>query len=358
MPIRLKDIARDLNLSVITISKALRGNSDISDATRQRILARMKELDYRPNLTARSLATGQSFIAGLIVPDLLNPFYTELALSLSVELRRQSYSLILASSDGQPEIERSEIRMMLARGVDTLLIASCQRDPAGLLVLEAQNKEAQDTEAPNTPFVLIDRAIPGLDANFVGIDDAAGGRLATEHLLQLGRKRLAYLGGPEPNHAAPDRLRGFRAALQAHGIPLAEEFLLTDPPDAADPAADLAGYRMMRTLLQLPTRPDGVFCHNDVIAIGAMKAAQEAGLSIPADIAFVGFDNVRYSKYLQIPLTSVDQLTPQLGIAAAQLALSLVAERKDPPAPRSILLAPTLVVRQSSLDERTRTEPS
>lgn len=334
MAIRLKDIARDLNVSVITVSKAMRGNTDISEATRERVLARMKELDYQPNMVARSLVTGQSFIIGLIVPDLLNPFFTELAKSLGSALRRQSYGLVLTSSEDNAEVEQSEIRMMLARGVDALLIASCQPTLQGFMSVHNQN----------TPFVLLDRPFPHLRANFVGTDDYAGGRLATEHLISLGRKRLAYIGSPDLSPAA-ERFRGFRMALRDHDIELQDEFVLSSP--AVEDSGDDAGYEMMQRLLKRRSRPNGVFCHNDVVAIGAMKATLDAGLSIPKDIAFVGFDNVRYSKYLQIPLTSVDQSTTQLGVAAAQLALDLIAKKVDKP--KTILLAPSLVVRQSTI---------
>ena len=334
MAIRLKDIARDLNVSVITVSKALRGTKDISEATRERVLKRMKELDYRPNLTARSLATGHSFIIGLIVPGLLNPFFTELAQSLGGALRKQSYGLILASSEDNPEVEQSEIRMMLARGVDALLIASCQSTLEGFY-------NVQDL---STPFVLLDRPFPHLRANFVGTDDYAGGKIATEHLIEIGRKRLAYIGSPDLGPAA-DRFRGFRMALRGHDLELREDLVLSGP-DAGE-SSDNAGYEMMRALLKRKSKPNGVFCHNDIIAIGAMKATLDSGLSIPQDIAFVGFDNVKYSKYLQIPLTSVDQSTEKLGIASAQLALELVAKRVE--RPRNILLAPTLVIRESTV---------
>jgi len=334
MAIRLKDIARDLNVSVITVSKALRGNTDISEAMRQRVLARMKELDYQPNMTARGLATGHSFIVGLIVPDLLNPFFTELAKSLGGALRSQSYGLILASSEDDPEIEKSEIRMMLARGVDALLIASCQEKLEGFMTVHNQG----------TPFVLLDRPFPHLRANFVGTDDYSGGKLATEHLIQLGRKRLAYIGSPDLSPAA-DRFRGFRFALRDYDIELREDLILSRPDEEVP--ADNAGYEMMRTLLKRKSKPNGVFCHNDVVAIGAMKATLDAGLSIPRDVAFVGFDNVKYSKYLQIPLTSVDQSTQHLGETAALLALDLIAKKVDKP--RTILLAPTLVVRESTV---------
>ena len=334
MAVRLKDIARDLNVSIITVSKAMRGNTDISESTRKRVLARMKELDYQPNMAARSLVTGQSFIIGLIVPDLLNPFFAELAKSLGSALRKQSYGLILASSEDNAEVEQSEIRMMLARGVDVLLIASCQPVLQGFMSVHNQS----------TPFILIDRPFPRLRANFVGTDDFAGGKLATEHLIGLGRKRLAYIGSPDLGPEA-DRFRGFRIALRDHDIALRDEFVLSNPQ--VEESGDDVGYEMMQALLKRRPRPDGVFCHNDVVAIGAMRATLDAGVSIPKDIAFVGFDNVRYSKYLQIPLTSVDQSTGQLGEAAAQLALDLIAKTVDKP--KTILLSPTLVVRESTV---------
>jgi len=334
MAIRLKDIARELGVSAITVSKALRGNTDISEATRQRILARVKELDYEPNLTARSLATGRSYIVGLIVPDLLNPFFTELAKSLGKALREQSYGLILSSSEDDGEIEKKEIRMMLARGVDALLIASCQPALEGFFGLPQQR----------TPFVLLDRPFPRLRANFVGTDDYAGGKLAAEHLIGLGRRRLAYIGSPDVSEGA-DRCRGFRNALRDDNIEVDENLILSNPLIAG--SADKEGYAMMRTLLKRRPRPNGVFCHNDVVAIGAMKATLDAGLSVPGDIAFVGFDNVRYSQYLQIPLTSVDQSTARLGETAAKLALELIDKKPDKP--KTILLAPTLVARESTL---------
>jgi len=334
LPIRLKDIARELKLSVITVSKALRSDSDISDATRERVLACMKRLDYQPNMAARALATGSSSTIGLIVPDLVNPFFAELAKSLSGALGKESYGLILASSEDNPELERSEIRMMLARGVDALLLASCQPTLDGFL--PAHNA--------GLPFVLLDRPFPHLRANFVGSDDFAGGKLATEHLLHIGRKRLAYIGSPDLSPAA-DRYRGFRIALRDRDIELREDLVL--PNLGVEKPSASAGYDLMRTLLKRKDKPDGVFCHNDVVAIGAIKAALDAGLSIPGDIAIVGFDNVPYSEYLQIPLTSVDQCTRKLGEAAAQLALDLVAKRVDKPS--NILLAPTLVVRESTI---------
>jgi LacI family transcriptional regulator len=333
MPIRLKDIARDLGISVITASKALRGAKDISEETRQRVLKRMAELNYRPNMMARGLASGKTFIVGLVVPDLLHPFFAEFAKSLNGVLRRQNYGIILASSEEDPEIEQQEISRVLARGVDALLIASCQPILQGFYGIEDQR----------TPFILIDRDFPHLRANFVGTDDFLVGQLATAHLLQIGKRRIAHIAGPK---LAPgtDRLHGYQAALQEKHMTVPPPYIIGN--SKVEEVGEAAGYEGMQKLLKLKPRPDAVFCYNDLMAIGAMHATLEAGLTIPGDIAFVGCGNVRYSDYLRIPLSSIDQSTALLGKHAGDLALELIQKKSS--TPRKIRVEPSLIVRASS----------
>jgi LacI family transcriptional regulator len=333
MTVRLKDIARDLGISVITASKALRGTRDISEETRQRVLKRMAELNYRPNMMARGLASGKSFIVGLVVPDLLHPFFAEFAKSLNGILRPKNYGIFLASSEEDPAIEQQEIRSVLARGVDALLIASCQRTLQGFYGVEDQR----------TPFILIDRDFPSLRANFVGTDDFRVGKIATEHLLKLRRRRIAHIAGPELTPGI-DRLHGYQKTLREHDAMMSAKYVIHNLK--VEEIGEAAGYEGMRKLLKLKPRPDAVFCYNDLIAIGGMQAVLEAGLSIPDDIAFVGCGNVRYSDYLRIPLSSVDQSTAVLGKYAGDLVLELIG--KNSGAPKKLRVDPTLVVRASS----------
>lgn len=334
MAVRLKDIAKDLGVSLITVSKALRGVEDISEETRQRVLKRVAELNYRPNMLARGLASGKTFIIGLVVPDLLHPFFAEFAKSLNGLLRQNNYGLILASSEEDPEIEQQEIRTALARGIDALLIASCQPTLRGFYGIEDQR----------TPFVLIDRDFPHLRANFVGTDDYRAGLLATGHLLATGKRRIAHIAGPELAPAA-DRLRGYRTALAEHDLSVRERYIVAS--SRVEELGEDAGYRGMREFLRLKPRPDAVFCYNDLTAIGAMQAVLEAGLSIPGDIAFVGCGNVRYSDYLRVPLSSIDQSTGALGEHAGKLALDLIRDRTG--TPKNIRVEPKLVIRASSV---------
>jgi LacI family transcriptional regulator len=334
LAVRLKDIAQDLGVSTVTVSKVLRGNPDIGAATRARVLDRMRELNYQPNMLARALASGQSFAVGLVVPDLVHPFFAEFARSLSGHLRPNGYALVLASSEEDPEVERSEIRTLLNRGMDAILLASCEPHTTDRPLLFGEA----------TPLVLIDRRFRGLKANFVGSDDVLAGELATAHLLAIGRRRIAHIGGKGTSPSV-DRQKGYVKALAAAGIKLDNELVVTR--ERFDESGDIAGYQAMLELLALERRPDAVFCYNDMSAIGAMQAAMDAGLSIPGDIAFVGCGNLRYAPFLKVPLSSIDHSTDRMGELAAQLVLGLAAN-PDQPA-KVTLIKPKLAVRQSSV---------
>jgi LacI family transcriptional regulator len=334
MAVRMKDIARDLGVSVVTVSKVLRNHSDISEATRQRVLQRMKELNYQPNLTARALVTGRSYIVGLVVPDLVHPFFAQLAKGISAVLRAQGYSLILASSEEDPELECEEINRLLARSLDALIIASTQADAEGL-------RRLRESE---TPCILIDRMFEGFPASFVGVDDVRVGEMATEHLIAIGCRRIAHIRGPQVSTAF-GRLEGYQRALARHGMAPLPGYI--PAATVGDDNSEARGWNAMRQLLELDPLPDGVFCYNDPAAMGAMNAILDAGLRIPEDIAIIGCGNVHYGASLRVPLSSIDQQSAAIGEQAAKLALKLMAAKRSP-RPKQILLEPRLVVRAST----------
>jgi len=333
MAVRLKDIAADLGVSTVTVSKVLRGGVDIGERTRARVLKRMAELNYQPNMQARGLASGRSFAVGLVVPDLVHPFFGEFAKALAGALRASGLAVVLASSEEDPDIERQEIRTLVNRGVDVLLVASCQR-----------SEEAEFSTRKGLPIVLIDRNLPTLGTDYVGSNDVLVGELATRHLIGLGRRRLAHIGG-QGTSPSIDRLRGFRNALAVAGIRLPKGYVVTR--ERFEETGDSAGYRAMQELLAQKQRPDAVFCYNDLSAIGAMQATMQAGLSIPGDIAFAGCGNLRYAEYLKVPLTSVDQSIERMGEMAAKRALALSIKPDD--LPQTHFVEPKLIVRQSTV---------
>jgi LacI family transcriptional regulator len=339
----MKDIARDLGVSVITISKVLRNHPDVGDETRERVLARVKELDYRPNLAARSLVTGRTYLVGLVVPDLLHPFFAEIAKSLSDVLRGSGYYLIVSSSEEDPEIEEQEINQLLARRLDTLIIASCRSTVDLFFRIEKQQ----------TPYVLIDRILPGLTANFIGVDDEAVGRLATGHLIEIGCKRIAHIRGPETSTGIR-RVEGYKQALTQAGLRVLDDYIITERK--GDVETKQRGAEAMRQLLSLKPRPDAVFCFNDPLAMGAMNYALDQGMRIPEDVAVIGCGNLHYDDSLSVPLSSIDQHSRQIGEEAARIALGIL-NSKIAPKPQTVVLQPELVVRRST-QRRVAKQPS
>jgi LacI family transcriptional regulator len=336
MAVRMKDIARDLGLSVVTVSKVLRNQPDISEGTRQRVLKRTHELNYQPNPAARALVTGRSFTIGLVVPDLVHSFFAEVAKGLSSVLREQGYRLLISTSEEDPVLERGEIDDLLGRRVDALIVASTQ------LTVESFRR----IEQREMPYVLIDRSFLGLPANFVGVDDEEVGRLATEHLISIGRRRIAHIRGPEVS-TAMGRLEGYRRTLALHNLDAPAAYVVSGR--TIDNAGDVSGQESMTHLLALDPQPDAIFCYNDPTAMGALRAILESGLRVPEDVAVIGCGNVYYAHLLRVPLSSIDQDSTGIGEHAAKLALSLVESKGTPTRPKSALLQPKLVARASTL---------
>ncbi len=335
MVVRLKDIAEELGVSVVTVSRALRDRPDIAQATKEKILDRVKRLNYRPNLTARSLVTGRSSLIGLVVPDLIHPFFAEIAKGLSAKLREKEYFLIVSSSESEPQLEQDEIEHMLAHHLDCFVVASCQKEPESL----------RKFGEAGVPLVLIDRSFPRFACNFVGVDDCKVGELATEHLIAQGCKRIAHIRGPATN-VGNSRAEGYHNTLEKHGMQMPANYVVACG-EASDSDGETRGRNAMEEILALKPRPDGLFCFNDTIAVGAMDRAFEAGLRIPKNMAVVGCGNFHYSAKLQVPLTSVDQRSREIGERTAKMIMALL-EKPQSVRPRTTILEPELIVRESS----------
>ncbi len=338
MPTTMKDIARDLGVSVVTVSKVLRNHQDIGDETRKRVLERVKELKYTPNLAARGLVTGKTYLVGLIVPDLLHPFFAQIAKSLSRALLKKGYCLTISTSEEDPELEEHEVNRLLGRRLDALIIASARTDSAS----------ARRIQEEGPPFVLIDRSFPDLHANFVGVDDEAVGTLATQHLIDVGCTRIAHLRGPETSTGI-GRLNGYLKTLAKNNLSALPGYISSQ--GSVDVNSRESGADLMRKLVALTPRPDGVFCYNDPMAIGAIHTILEAGLRVPEDVAVIGSGNLHYDAELRVPLSSIDQQTEMIGERAARLTLSLL-ETKTQPRNKSIIIQPQLVVRASTDTKR------
>jgi LacI family transcriptional regulator len=332
-PVSMADIARDLGITKVAVSKALRGHHDISEATRRRVADRAREVGYVPNTTWRTLRWQRSHLIGIVVPSVIDSFFSEMVDGVTRVMERSGYQTILAASSERAEREVKEIEALISRQVEGLIIASCQRrDTLG--IFDRVRRRA-------LPFITTDRQIEKVRSHFVGVDNLALGKLVTEHLIGCGKTRIAHLCGPNTSPAVL-RSQGYEAALRAAGFEIRPGYVAggAETREVVAPA--------MRALLKRPDPPDAIFCYNDLTAVEALRVILEAGLRVPEDIALAGVGNNRYSDILATALTTVDQ-TPQLmGEQAAALLLKWVSSRRAPDSGETCLPV-RLIVRDSSV---------
>lgn len=338
MPVRLKDIAAEFGVSTVTVSAVLRNRGRISPAIRARILERARELNYKPDLNARGLATGRTGLIGMIVPDLMHPFFAAIAKQMSRNLREKAYSLVISSSEDDPKLELEEVEAFLARRVDALVVATSQ---------SSKNSESfRRIAEANMPYVLLDRPVNGLAAPFVGSDNEAIGKSATEYLIDRGYGVVGFIGVHKLGTGS-GRLRGYKKALKGRGMVQDE---LVEFVDSADERGEECGYAAMQRLIKRSQRPRAVFCLNDILALGALKAALDAGLAIPKDMAILGVSNIADLSLwhsFQVPISSVDQNVREIADRAAEVVIQLLDEKADL-VPKQTLVPFKLVERSSA----------
>ncbi len=335
MRVRLKDIAKDLNLSKMTISKVLRGQTDISDATKARVLKRVKELKYIPNISASSLRTGQTKTLGLVLPSIGDAHLSDVVDGISQAAGTQGYGLIVASSQEDADNEQRQIEIFLSLQVDALLVVTVQ---------ETATYFEQVQRSRKMPVIFIDHRPAGASESYVGVHDEEVGVIACEHLIQCGCKRIAYLRGPRT--AAGDmRARGYRQALSDHGLAVQPDLVVESMH--FEESEYERGHAAMMRLLGRRGRPDGVMAYTDMVALGAMDAAGSQGIKIPEEMRFVGCGDDASLCTMRIPLTSINVAGRELGMKAGQLALTAIVSR-DGNKPKRVLVKPKLVKRKSS----------
>ena len=330
MPVTLEDIARALNVSKMTVSRAINNHPEISSETRARILATAQKMNYRPNQFARALMTKQSYLIGIVVPDLMHSYFAEICRGVEAHARPVGYQNLICSTDEEPRKEMDEIEALLSR-TDGLIVASA------LSASDAKFYKRLISEGAK--IVLIDRLLDGLRCSAVTTDDVQVGILATEHLIELGHRKIGHLRGPDVSTALK-RLQGYREAMSKARLKVLVH-------DCGFTESD--GYTAMQKWIAAGDLPSAIFAANDPAAIGAMAAANEAGLKVPGDLAFVGAGSIHYGDMLRVPLTTVSWSKAEMGQAAASLLLELIEAKKKVRRHRTITIPPELLIRKSSL---------
>ncbi|MFJ6655947.1 LacI family DNA-binding transcriptional regulator [Streptomyces sp. NPDC091377] len=331
----IKDVAAAAGVSVATVSRVLNAHPSVSADARARVLAAVEALGYRPNAVARSLRTDQTRTLGLVIPDVLNPYFTELARSVEDEARALGYSVIIGNADERPEIQDHHVRTLLDRRIDGLLVSPTDSPTAS--PADGGTPLLADAARAGTPMVFVDRWIPGVDVPVVRSDGRAAVRDLVAHLHALGHRRLAIIAGPPSTTTGSERVDAFREAMAEYGIPL---------PDAWIGQGDFqaeSGRRATEAFLALPEPPEVVFAADNLMALGALDALRARGLRVPDDIALAAFDDIRWFVHTDPPITAIAQPTGELGRAAVRALVDVIEGRS----PRSVTLPARLVVRRS-----------
>ena len=332
------EVARLSGVSVSTVSRVFNGYADVSDATRQRVLASARELDYAPSAAARTLVTRQSQLIGVILftgyehPDIQHPFFQEVLVGLKHSIGALGYDLLLFATD-QPGSSRDQPHSYLRRARHHHV------DGVVLMGVDRADLEVEKLLASETPIIGVDLDVSGKRASFVSSDNLGGARLAVRHLHSLGHTRIATIAGPQGTKPGADRLLGFRAELQALGL---------EAPPGYEQDGDFyseSGEIAMRALLELPEPPSAVFAAADLMAAGAMRTIEEAGLRCPDDVAVVGFDDIQLAQLMNPGLTSVRQDARGLGTAAGRSLVEMIENKEALPPAR--MLPVELIVRAS-----------
>jgi len=312
MSVSIKDIAEQAKVSHSTVSRALSDSPLVSLATKARIQQLAREMGYSPDAQARSLVMGRTLTVGIVVTTITDPFIAEIVQAVESTAHDHGYSVILASSNAEPEREIAAVEMLRSKRVDGVIVTSSR---IGALYQE-------HLDLLGVPVVLVNSHSQqsGPYTFAVNVDNAQGARLATKHLIELGHRRIAYITGPADHSDDLARLEGYREALKGSGIPFDPELVVQGDGHVT------GGERAWPLLQALVHPPTAAFCYNDMTAIGLVSAARRAGSSVPRDLAIVGFDDIPFASYVDPPLTTVAQPKPEMGKQAMEMVLSLLAD--------------------------------
>ena len=326
----IRDVARKAQVSQVTVSRVLNQSGPVSDETEKRVLAAIEELCYVPNVLARGLRSRRTQTIALVITDVTNPFWTTVARGVEDKAAENGFSVILCNTDEDPEKEDEYLDILLQKRVDGIIIAPTGRASGGL---------------PNLPndeilYVLIDRCLPGCDADVVRGDSLEGACQLVQHLLEIGHRRIGLITGPAHVSTADDRLAGYRQALEEFQIPFDPDLVLRGNYD------EESGYELTNALLSLSDQPTAIFAANNFIAIGALRALRDARVRVPEEMAIVTFDEIPQLSVVYPFLTVIAQPAYEMGAIATQLLLERLAGLRDER--REIVLKTKLIIRASS----------
>jgi DNA-binding LacI/PurR family transcriptional regulator len=337
----IRDIAARAGVAPMTVSRAINENGYVSSEARERILRAIKELDYHPNGLARSLKRRRTHVVGILLPDIGHPFSAELGKHLEETFLARGYTSFISTSQRSIEREQAALNAFFDHRVDGIVVATLETRAGNDALVRLVNR--------GVPTVIVGRTLSHHNVDQVNADHWKGGHEMVRHLVGLGHRRIGFIGASVLMNASVARFQGYVDALREFGCPVSTE-LIIGPEDAESPAfaTQEEGYEGMKRLAALNTPPTAVFARNDAVAMGALRAARDLGLSVPDDVAIAGFDNLPISAYTSPPLTTVNQPTAVLGHRAAEFVLDRIEGRVSSER-RDLRLDCDVVVRESTI---------
>jgi LacI family transcriptional regulator len=330
----IRDLAEVLGLSITTVSRVINGKAKryrISDETQKRVLQAAKQHNYVPNKLARGLKLSRTDTLGLIIPDISNPFFADIAQSIEREARSKGYSLILCDSGEDHVLEKELIALLLSQKVDGIIIAPVGTDYAHII----------QTFNSGMPLIVIDRCFTDIGLPFITSDNYQGGNDAVNYLISMGHRKIACIQGIPKSMPTIERVRGYRDALINHGIHPDASLIVGDNYNTEN------GYRQTRILFSMEDPPTAIFALSNLIGLGVIKAIDEMGLKIPENISLISFDEQPYSAFLGTPMTTVDQKKSEIGQLAVDVLLKYIDNKESRKRIVHMTLKTNLIIRES-----------
>lgn len=330
MKVTIYDVAKKANVSIATVSKVINDTGRISEKTKSKVKDAMVELNYRPNMIASALMGKQTKTIGLLIPDLANPFFSELARSIEDQGHELGYNLVICNTDYKMEKEINYLTLLKQKQVDGFILASG---------FENFDK-VKEIISEDTPVVIVARDFPMFSIDAVAIDDFMGGYLAAEHLVELGHENIGVVA--RDLYSNRERLRGFNYLLEEKGLEVKKNFQYVKHMDHIQ-----AGREMMEVYSKSDQIPTAIFACNDLLAAGVIQYAKEIGLNVPEDLSVIGFDNTSIASIVEPPLTTIAQPIQGMGKEVMNLIVSLIKGKKEEKS--RIILLPSLVKRKTTI---------
>lgn len=336
MALTTKDVAQRAGVSQATVSRVLNNHHYVNEETRKKVLQAIEELDYQPNLLARSMALQKTNALGLVVSDLTNPFYGEIAKSIIIRAKKFGYDVIICNPEGEGEDQDQDqqstyLDFLQQRRVDGIIFTS----------VKFKDKTVERLINSNFPCVFCNRRLKLKKASFISSDNKKGARMAVEHIIALGHKRIGFISGPSHFSTALERFEGYMEVINENGLAVDNQLVKQGHFNQQ------YAYVATKEMLNISHPPTGLFVSNDLMALAAMEAVLDSGLRIPEDIALVGYDDIDISRHRKIQLTTVAQQKEKMGQLAVDEMLDMLSKDTTQLKPAHIYLEPKLIIRET-----------